>query len=413
MGLLNIFKKKENRSQALNDVQQRTYNLFNGVSHKSIDPANAHIISTVYSCVNILSNTISRLPISVYQKSKLDKTELTGHRLYNTLKYNPQSYYNDQQWKSTLIAHLCFNGNSYAYINPNNNELEIIHPNSVNDIKEVYSKRLSKKSLWYAVSQLNSDVPATIKGSDILHFKTFSRNNFYGLSPIDAVRLEMNIQYKAEKTVDSFFTKNGNATKFLETVATNPQDLTGAKINEIIKNFTDNVSIDNTDSIVRVPPLHTIKELGLNTEAINFLSSNKYTVAQIGSVFGVPDYLLGINVNSQYGKYEEQSIAFKQTTIQNLVSMIQSELNFKLLTPMERAQGITIEFDLSPLDSIDTTTKINYLTQLKNAGAISPNEMRVAFGLNAINNENMNGYYMQMQYTNLIQSGSTVTQLNK
>jgi len=400
------FLKRESRS-VKSELAKEKYSLINGITNRGVSNADAHIISTVYTCVNILSNTIARLPLTIVKKEGLNKTELTTHRLYNTIKFNPQSYYNDQQWKGQLISHLMFAGNSYAYIN--GNQLEIIHPHLVNDIKEVETK--GKVSLWYSITNNNSNRPALIKNTDILHFKTFSRNNFFGLNPIDSIKSEINIQYKAEKTVDSFFTRNGNATKFLESVVTNPSDLTGKGISEIIKNFTEKVSIENTDAIVRIPPLHTIKELGLNTEAIQFLASNKYTVAQIGSVFGIPEFMLGVSTNSQYGKFEEQSIAFKQTTIQNLVSMILAELNFKLLTPMERAQGISIEFDLTPLDSIDTATKISYLTQMKNAGAISPNEMRVAFSLPAINNEKMNGYYMQSQYVNLVQSGSTITQL--
>lgn len=402
---------RSSSSQAFKDTKQKTFErrAF-GNYNSDLQSNDAHTISTVYACNNILSNTIARLPISIFKKQGNSKIELTNHKYYNSLRYSPQSYYSDHQFKSQLITGLNFKGNSYSYINPDTNELQLIHPELVTDIKVVQNEKTGKADLWYYLSIDNE--PTVIRARDILHFKTFSKHSFFGVNPIDSIRLELNIQYKSEKTVDNFFSKNGNTTKVLSPIAGDPKDLTNAKIQELVKDFTEKVSINNNDAIVRIPPLHELKELSLNTDAINFLASNKYTVSQIGSVFGVPEYLLGINTNSQYGKYEEQAIAFRETTIKNLLMMMQAEMNFKLLTIDERKSGISIEFDLSQLDAIDTITRINTLTQLKNAGAVSPNEMRIAFNLPAIDNEKMNGYYMQAQYQNIIESGNTITKLD-
>lgn len=408
--MANIFRRffqgEGDKRSLVNDVKASWLTRLNSSYNRSISATEAvEQVSTVYTCINILSSTVSRLPLSIYQINGINKSEVINHVLFHSLKYNPQSYYSSTVWLSTIVSHLYYFGNAYAYINPNNNQLEIIHPNYVTDIKEIISEVTGSVDLWYYVQSPTKEVNI-IRSRDILHFKFISKDGFKGLAPLDSLLNEINIQHKVESTVNNFLSKNVTAPLFMETVpGADGKELTGAKLTEAVEDFNKKVVFNSTDSIVRIPPLHTIKSVGLNTDVINFLNSNKYTISQIGSVFGVPDYLLGINVNSQYGKYEEQSIAFRESTLKNIISMIEAEMNFKLLSPIERNEGIIIKFNLNQLDSIDTVTKINTLKIIKDAGALTPNELRAAFDLPISDNPAMNQFYMQAQYQ--VVSGST------
>lgn len=391
-------KEQRSASQALLDKASQVELNLGGSYNRDIPLGQAELISTVYTCISILANTVSRLPISIYKKEGNKKEEYLDHPFYDTLKFNPQSFYSYQQWMMTLMSHRFFTGNAYAYISPSGG-LQIIHPDLISDIKVI-----DDKDLWYYSQKLQE----VFRYTDIIHFKGLSKTGIIGLNPIDSLRNEIQIQYKSEKSLNNFLSKNGNTTKYLQP-STTESKISNDKIQELVKQYTEKMSFNNNDSVIVVPPLYTIGELSLTTDAVKFLESNKYTTSQIAALFGVPEHLAGVGGTGGYGKYEEMSLAFVQTTIANIINELRSELEFKLLTIEERKQGVSIEFDLKQLSATDLTTHINALKIMKDSGALSPNEMRQEVNLPYIDSPAMNGYYQQMQYQNLLQptSGST------
>lgn len=397
--------EERSHSQALQDVKNSLlHGLSNGYNN-DISPDNAHLISTVYTCINVLSNTVSRLPIKINKLEGRKKVPFTDHPFFDSLVYQPENHLSYQQWISQLITALYFDGNAYAYITPKK-QLQFLHPDLISDIK------MFNGVLMYQSAVLKTVIPYY----DLIHFKSITKqlNNYKGLNPIDSLRHEINIQYKSEQALSNFLGKNGNTTKVLQPV-TQDMRVANEDVQAVVKKLTEDMSIRSTDGLIVVPPLYELKELSLGVDAVRYLESNKYTTSQICGLFGVPEFMAGAGVNSQYGKYEEQSIAFIQTTIANIVNILKSELEFKLLTIDERKAGVSIDFDLRALTATDLLTHVNAMKILKDCGALNNNEMRVEFNLPWVGDESpenpMNGFYQQMQYQNLLQpnSGSTAS----
>jgi phage portal protein BeeE len=61
-----------------------------------------------------------------------------------------------------------------------------------------------------------------------------SKDGITGLSPIQALKLELNLNEKSKKTVDSFYSKNAQSTKVLEFVGNSGSN---SKIDEAIEGF--------------------------------------------------------------------------------------------------------------------------------------------------------------------------------
>jgi HK97 family phage portal protein len=342
-------------------------------------------ISSVFSCIKILSESVNRLPLNIYKNDGTKKIPFTTHSFYNQLKYNPQQWVNTKDWLTGIIFSLYTRGNAYAYINDLKNEFKLLNPDTI----EI---GIYQDQLWY----FSDDLKLPFRPEEILHFRLIAKDVIgKGLNPIEALRLELNIQYKAESTVSNFYTNETRGTKYLSQIA-DMGKTTNTKLAEIIEDWNAKYAgYDNSGNIVVVPPNFELKELKLNAADASFLETASYSENAIFGLFGVPKYLQGQNDNTQ--KYEEASMHFRINTLGALLNVITSELEFKLLTSQERSAGVTIEFDQNILASTNIVDKANALKTLFQMAAITPNEVRQSFHIEAIDNENMNTPWLQKQ----------------
>mgnify|MGYP001266194615 CR=1 FL=1 len=68
------------------------------------------------------------------------------------------------------------------------------------------------------------------------------------------------------------------------------------------------------------------------------------------------------------------------TTIKPWLEKIELEFKRKIFTNKEK-EFVKVEFDTKELVSIDSTTLSNYYSQMLNAGAMTPNEIRREIGM--------------------------------
>ncbi|HPQ79848.1 MAG TPA: phage portal protein [Candidatus Dojkabacteria bacterium] len=358
--------------------------LFNGDRNGDVALNEAEKIAAVYTCIKTLSETVSKLPVVIKNFDGIVQDDL-----YRVLNYKPNNYLNRQTFYSTIITHLYLDGNCYVQINRDNAgrvaNLQILPIKYFDEIKVV------KNKLWY----YNKQEDRVFRGEDILHFKLISKDSFFGMNPIESLRTEININFKAQATVDRFYSKNANSTKVLEYVGAAGNN---KKLEEVIEKFEAQTGgYDNAGSVITIPPNFKLNELKLSVEDAKFLSSAEFTEKSIAALFGVPVTMLGHNQNN-YSTYEQQLIAFNNNTISALLSIITTELEFKLLSDAQIYMGYQIEFDVEKLAGTTAIDRVNYFKTLKDMGVLSPNQIAAKLGYEQSDSEYMNYHYQQSQY---------------
>ncbi len=368
-------------------VRQTLINQFSDAKNPDVDLKKAELVSTVFTAIKILSENVSRLPLAITQDDGKNKQDLTGHKYYNLLKYNPQKYVNTKDWLTSIIACLYLRGNAYAYIDQG--EFKVLNP-------DIIDLGFYKNDLWYFSEELS----LPFRPSEILHFRLLTKDPLSkGLNPIESLKVELNIQFKSETTVEKFYANNSFSTKYLE------QNIDLGKANnlklaEIIENFNEKFSgYNNSGNLIVVPPAFSLKELRLSAADLNFLEAAKYSESSIGALFGIPQYLL--RSENVTGKFEESAIYFYQNTLAALLNIITSELEFKLLTTDERNAGVSIEFDINTLLNTNITDKVNLMRTIAQQGALTPNEFRRKFNIPISDNPALDEFYIQSQYIKL------------
>jgi HK97 family phage portal protein len=353
--------------------------LLYGTQKNHYTTKDAEKISVVTNCIKILSDNLSRIPVNIYKSTQGGNLVYTNDNRNDLLYYSPDGILTAQTFFQTLEYNRNYTGNAFAIIHRVNgivNKLEVIPTAQVVDTKFVRGQLYYKV---YRVNEANKTVYETINANDMLHFKMMSKNGLWGINPIESQRLNLSTLYKSKNTADNFWTNNAHVPAFLENSI---PDANAQKLfQEAVKNFKQKYSgPSNAGEIGILPPWSKVQQLNLNIIDEKFLLSTKFDSAAIASWYGVPLTMIGITEATKFANAEYEAINFRSNTLSSIISVYTAELKLKLLTNIERKNGLSIEFKINALLDADIKTKIQYYKDLFSLGVISGNQIAVAEG---------------------------------
>jgi HK97 family phage portal protein len=420
-----FFKRSINNNiKVVDDVRQiksfgKSFNIDTLVTRPELN-------STVFTCIDIISNTISKCDIDIFKLESGKKVRHINHRWYDALKYNPDFQLSTKKWLGFALTTMYLEGNFFAYLDGVNNKLKALPmPEKIftpfgkwyegSEFSQQQIKNI-EKDIWYKFPKIDTWFPS----KQLIHFYLITKDQKIGLNPIDSIRPELSIQKGGEGALMNHYSNGLMQPMFLEA------DLEGAKlagtenskVREYLNDLKNVTGWYNNNEIFHVPPMYKLKQLPV--QSLSYLENNKYSISQVGALFKVPEAYLGIQNSQTYGKAAEQ-VAFFNTCLSNVCAMVIDELSSKLLTVEERNAGVVIEFNFKKLYDTDLTEKTNYLKGLFSIGSVTPNEVRDEFNLERDDSEFMDYTYMQAQYlpvqlmdkNNLLNKNINITNIEK
>lgn len=343
----------------------------------------AEKISTVSTCLKILSDTIARLPLHVLAETERGNLPDKIDYRYPFLHYSPDGIINSYSFFNALEYNRNLKGNSFALIgrNPNTGKVTGLH-----FVPSVYfgHPKMVNGSLYYPYAEIQEDgskKEKRINSEDVLHFKTATKDSFWGINPIEIQRMNMSTLWKSGATIDNFY--ENNAFSPLALKSSIPDAAFQKVVIEGMAKFkTVNVGVGQAGSVITLPPFTELQQLQLNVIDEKFILSQKFTGAQIASWFGIPGNMVGIYEYSKINNAEQFALDFRSLTIAAIAKMYRTELEFKLLSEEERVAGKSIEFALTALIELDTATKMAYYKAMKNElGVLTSNQIALFEGL--------------------------------
>ena len=167
-------------------------------SGESISEKTALAISTVYTCVTILSEAIASLPCRLMQTSARGQEEALEHYLYSLLAYSPNDDMTAFTFWSTIVGCSALTGNAYAQITRDldgtPNGFWPLHPLKTQPVRQ------PDGALAFRTSDgMKDGTYRVIASKDILHFPLFGLDGIKGISPVRAARESFALVKAAEK----------------------------------------------------------------------------------------------------------------------------------------------------------------------------------------------------------------------
>ena len=366
MGFLDIFKRS---SQAQTETEQRSYDdgivfgtalQYNGWS--SYKTSQAMALSAVYRCVQVITNSVSSLPVKLY------KTDTTGYKieLHNKLSYllnkKPNSKMNSHTFYSLIVKDILMSGNAYALIirdgQGNVIALQYVQPGLVSPIDRI-------DHIEYQVA----GVKGFVRAEDILHWMGYTDNGVFGISVLTHARKTLEIADNGERQASRFF-KTGCTTGFLK--FNSPSN--DRQKEEMKSSWQQAVGgTDNMPAGIPVLPSNVdYTQLSVNPQDAQLLESRQFSVVEIARFFGVSPVKLFDLTKSSYNNAEQAELAFLNDTLRPLLVKIEQELETKLFSD----DSYDIKFDVAELLRADKASQGEYFTKMFNLGVLSPNDIR-------------------------------------
>lgn len=331
--------------------------------------------ATIFACLRILSDTISKLPIKIYKKNNGVK-KVTDYYLEPLLKLRPNPYMSSSDfWKCIEVQRNIF-GNSYVAIEcDSKGKIKALYPLDSSKM-QIYIDDVgllnSNNKIWYLYTD-NLGQKHKFRNDEILHFKGLTTDGLIGISVISKLKHLIENGKNSEKYINNFF-KNGLQVKGLVQYV---GDL-DSKAEEIFRTEFERMSsgLKNAHRIAMLPIGYQFQPIGQKLVDAQFLENTQLTIRQIAAAFGVKMHQLNDLDKATHTNIAEQQREFYIDTLQSILTMYEQELVYKLFLNTEIIKGYYLKFNVDSILRADIKTRYESYRIGVQGGFITANEVR-------------------------------------
>lgn len=348
-----------------------------GINAEDIDIQGKNSLkqATVFGCLRVLSDTVSKLPIKIYKKTKGIK-KVTDHYLGQLLKLRPNPYMSTSDfWKCIEVQRNIY-GNAYVALDFNNKgQVTGLYPLDSSNM-QIYVDDVgllsSTNKIWYVYTD-NLGHQIKFRNDELLHFKGLTTDGIVGLSIIDQLKHLIQNGKSSEEYINKFF-KNGLQVKGLV-------QYVGELDREAEKTFREEFErmsngLKNAHRIAMLPIGYQFQPISQKLVDAQFLENSQLTIRQIAAMFGVKMHQLNDLDRATHTNISEQQRGFYIDTLQSILTMYEQELIYKLFLNVEIRQGYYLKFNADAILRANIETRYNAYRIAIQSGFKTPNEVR-------------------------------------
>lgn len=283
-------------------------------SGATVNPASAMRVAAVYSCVNVISETLAMLPLHVF-KRKADgrgKDPAPDHPLMRLFK-TPNPWQNRMEFMEMMATYCLLRGNAYALmiktVNPKDvtktiiRELLPLHPDCMR--VEIGPDKLPV--YFYTPPEKGGAKEIPISWEDIVHIRYKSLNGYLGLSPIAVARDVMGLGITLQDHTGNLFKNGAHIGGALE----HPDTLTDEVAKRIRENWQETYGgALNSGKVLVLEEGMKFNRTGMTMQDAQYIDTKKLNRVEIASIYRVPPYKIGAYDKISYNSMEQAALEF-------------------------------------------------------------------------------------------------------
>lgn len=379
--------------------------------------ADAQSEATYFACRKVLSEAVAKLPIRIQQYTPDHGVRIAReHRWYRTLHERPNRFMTASVFWSGGEDYRNDRGNAYAWIDerdPKRPQLWPIHPDNITLYYDNACRLDKQPDIYYRYSTPQGVI--VLGSEEVLHFKSHrtKENGLIGLSVREQLAATIRGNVKAQEFINRTIESGMTAKSVLNYTGSLNDANVQTLLAEVSKYARGEMKDKGIENIIPMPVGFSLQPLNLKLADSQFLELRQYSALQIASAFGVKPYQVGDYTKSSYASAEAQQLSFLVDTLLYIVKQYEEELEAKLLTDDEIANGYHIKFDTSVLLRTEFKELIATLGTAVSNFLLTPNEARERLDLpHKEGGDNLLGngasipvQYAGLQYTQNITAG--------
>lgn len=405
MGIKNIIKNLINNETAETEKESNVttpskwfVNWINGGETSSGEVVNeetAMKMAAVYACIRLLSQSVAKLPLHVYNNKGGKKIKDERHAVTQLLENRPNPYMTPFDFKMTMEAHRQLYGNAYAEIQFGRDGypkgLWILNP----ELTEVVTDDKNHGRVWYT-TVLPDGQSVKLKYENVLHIKNIGLTGLKGMSPIAVARETIGSQMASQKYVSKFY-KNGTTAKGVLSV---PGVTLKPEAKKIVREEWEkmNTGMTNANRIAILDSGITYQDLTMSQADAQFIETQKLNTTDIARIYNVPPHMIADLEHATFSNIEHQSISFVKNTLQPLLVSWEQALNFQLFTPTEQ-KNYYCKYNVDSELRGDSKSRAEYYEIMERIGAYNIDEIRDKEDLPALEDGLGKKHLISLNYT--------------
>lgn len=344
-----------------------------------VSPDTAHRVSAVFACNSLIAETLAATPCLLYRRLENGgKERARDHRLYRTIRQQPNSWMTAVDFFGFGQGHLGLRGNVVNEIRDFGDHVELVpHHPSLTTIEQLATGRMR-----YKVRDPKTGQERTLLQDEVLHVRDLPMDGYTGEARARLAREAISVAAAGEAFVGGFFKNDATG----RVVLSHPGPVVPPKDQR--DQFKQDLRSQYSGYRNRGIPMvlyggMKAEELGKHDDGGFIIDPRKFQVADIARFWRVPLFMIGLEEKStSWGTgVEQQKQGFVDFTMRAWFTRWQQALARDLLTADEQEEFF-FEFLLQDLLRGDLKSRSESLALQKDHGVISPNEWRIIESMN-------------------------------
>lgn len=355
-----------------------------------IDPAGSKAAiseATYFTCLKILSETMGKLPLKLYQAEDKGgrKKASTDDAGLVALMERPNPYMTPATFWATAETMCEHYGNAYIYIDrsyvpegrfggKNFTHYWIMDSSCVSVIMDDAGIFGDKGKIYYKYTNPETGEQYTFAAEDVMHFKTWlTWDGIIGKSVREILRDTITGASEAQGYLNKLY-KSGLTVSGLLTYTA---DLNEEAKDKLQAHYNDIMTgKKNAGKVVAVPYGIGFTPITNKLTDAQFYELKKYSALQIAAAFGVKPNQINNYEKSSYANSESQQLSFLVDTMLFRINQYEQEINYKVLTREQRRQGLFFKFNEKALLRTNNKEQIESVRDAVASGLYTVNEGR-------------------------------------
>lgn len=359
----------EYRDLSFEELQTWFQTAFFSGAEYPVAQVSAEKLSPVAAAHRILSNSMSVLPVGLFQKKENARHPVSDPALDYVLKVRANERMSPALCKKILMSQAFWHGEGYGWIRrgPYGNVTEIIPlPTEGRTIR--YDR--GNRQYWYDFSVDGESMTFSPSQLLIHFFETY--DGLYGRGMLQMARETISGDGAAQRYGRKFYQNSACTSGIVEVDA----DLKPEGRDRIKDEFKRYAS--GREDAFRVAVLdrgYKFTSMGLNQKDAQFIESRSFAAEEVSRFTGIPAYMLQTGKQS-YQSNEQQQLDFVTNTLLAHVNAWEQEWTYKLESPRQLAENDYLRFNIAALLRGDNRSRAEFYAKMVSTSVYCPDDCR-------------------------------------
>ncbi len=346
----------------------------------NVTPEIAMQVTAFFAAIRFRAFSLASLPKILYQRVTGGKRRATEKLLYSLLHDMPNHEMTAFDMWSMMDAHRMVRGNSYAEIEFDQGNGEVIgfwplRPdrmelarNESNELRYLYTLPSGEKRVF--------------RPEQILHLRGLTTDGVMGIAPITAMRSAVGLAKATEDYGGAYFGNGANPGVVLK----HPGKFKDGEVYKRLKDGWEEShrGLDNSHRVAILEEGMDISQVGLSPEDSQFLETRTFQTFEIARMTDVPPNFIFELSKSSYSTNEQLSLDYVVHHLRPYLVADEQQIFRSVLLQRERDAGYFVENLIDGLLRGDLVSRYNAYAIGKQNGWLTTNKILAMENMNTI-----------------------------